>query len=97
MTILQLVFTRDQAAQVSNPPIAVVSLGVAIRSFGDEANRADPNNQVWKHPDDFTLWHGGEYDDSTGTVTWFPHAKQLALARDLVMASYDQAQHPPRQ
>jgi len=41
-------------------------LGVAIRSFTDEVNREDKDNQLFNHPDDFDLYELGVFDDSLG-------------------------------
>lgn len=60
----------DSAAQVySNPPLFVPSVAVATRSFTDEVRRVDPQNQLNKHPEDFVLFHLGEYDDETGELS----------------------------
>lgn len=64
---LQLVSVYDAKAEVYSPPIAVPTLGMAERSFADEVN--NPQSQYNKHPEDYTLFHLGEYDDATGVVT----------------------------
>lgn len=65
-----MVATRDVVANLYSQPQFVVSLGAAVRSFGDACtNTADPNNMLAKHPRDFELWHLGEYEDETGRFT----------------------------
>lgn len=64
--ILKLVSIYDAKAQVFSAPIAFPTNGVAERSFADEVN--NPNSQYAKHPEDFTLFHIGDYDDATGKV-----------------------------
>jgi len=64
--ILTIVSIFDQATQAYSRPVFVQSTGVAIRSFSDEVNRDDPNNEMKRHPSDFALFHLGEFDDSTG-------------------------------
>jgi hypothetical protein len=49
-----------------NSPMAFPSKGVAIRSFLDEAKRDSPDNQVFKHPADFSFHFVGEFDSGTG-------------------------------
>lgn len=68
MTILQCVAIRDVKSDAFNLPATVPSLGLAIRSFTDEVNRSDANNAMNRHPSDFSLYHIGQYDDSTGTL-----------------------------
>lgn len=67
----------DSAAEVFGQPMFVPSRGVAFRSFSDEVNRADANNQLFAHADDFTLYHIGEYEDTTGVLI---PAEQIEIA-----------------
>lgn len=66
MTILHVCAVKDSAMQAFATPIHVPSLGLAIRSFGDEATREGENNPLSKHPDDFELVYLATYDDETG-------------------------------
>ena len=36
---------------------------MAVRTFADMAN--DSNHNIGKHPEDYTLYHIGEWDDNT--------------------------------
>lgn len=63
---MEIVAVRDRATEAYAQPIFVPALGVAIRSFQDEVNREDPNNNLNLHPEDFALFHLGTYDDNTG-------------------------------
>lgn len=78
-----IVCVRDRAADVYGQPMHVTSLGGAIRSFGDEVNRADDGNMLYKHPEDFDLFELGTYDDSTGTYETFV-PRQIAVGKDQV-------------
>lgn len=49
-------------------PFFVTAIGQAVRSFGDEVKRADPQNMLNKHPEDFSLWHIGEFDSETAEL-----------------------------
>lgn len=52
-----------------NRPFVVQSIGQAIRSFGDEVkrpSREDNLNPLFDHPEDFTLFQLGFWDDLTG-------------------------------
>jgi hypothetical protein len=61
-----IVSVRDSAAEAFGRPMYLQSLGVAIRSFTDEVNREDKDNQLFNHPDDFDLYELGVFDDSIG-------------------------------
>lgn len=38
----------------------------AIRNFADEVKRAAPDNFLFQHPGDFTLYAVGSFDQTTG-------------------------------
>lgn len=63
------VFTiRDRAVNAFMQPWFSPSDGGAIRSFTDEINRAHPDNNLNKHPEDYDLYRIGMYDDQSGTI-----------------------------
>lgn len=89
--IFKIMAVRDRAADVFGVPHFQVSLGAAIRSFGDEINREAENNAFYRHPEDFDLYELGTFDDQDGSfVTQVP--KQVAIGKDLVLRSRDPAQ-----
>lgn len=57
----------DDAAQAYNTPFFMHNDGLAIRAFQDNVNSAEENN-ISKHPEQFSLFKLGEYDDKTGLV-----------------------------
>ncbi|AXH75919.1 MAG: nonstructural protein [Microviridae sp.] len=63
---LKIFVVRDRATDQFGTPMFLVSSGQAIRSFTDEVNRSDKDNQIFMHPDDFDLYLLGEYDSDTG-------------------------------
>lgn len=73
---------RDRAATCYGQPFYSTSTGGAIRSFSDEINRAEPNNQLNRHPEDFDLFLLGEFDDQTGKFTT-QDPEQVAIGKDL--------------
>jgi hypothetical protein len=77
-----VVAIKDRAADSFGRPAFVPSVGVAIRSFSDEVNRSDTENQMYHHPDDFDLFELGSYDDSTGIVEMLEHPKLLILGKN---------------
>jgi len=78
---LQIIITRDIVANVYGMPVFVPHIGHAIRSFGDECKNKDPKNILGQHPEDFELWHVGEYNDDNGTFLLYnaDNRKQLAV------------------
>jgi len=79
----QVIATRDIVANVWSQPIYALHIGQAIRSFGDECQRKEQGNVLAQHPEDFELWHIGEYDDHTGLMLPFAldsaERKQIAV------------------
>lgn len=78
----KMVCIRDRAADCFGVPNFVVSIGAAIRSFGDEVNRADEKNPLYNHADDFDLYELGEYDDEAADFS-LPGPRQIAIGKDL--------------
>lgn len=56
----------DAKAAVYGVPFFMPKDGMAVRAFTDLAN--DSNTMCGKHPEDFTLFKIGEFDDATGQV-----------------------------
>lgn len=57
----------DSKAESYTLPFFQQTEPMAIRTFADWCN--DPNHTFGKHPEDYTLFESGTYDDSTGTIT----------------------------
>ncbi len=80
---LVLCTVKDRAADAYGRPMFVPSVGVAIRSFSDEVNRDDTENQLNRHPDDFDLYELGEFDDNTGLFALYEQPKLLSLGKQV--------------
>ena len=80
---LVLCSVKDRAADAFARPMFVPSIGVAIRSFSDEINRSDAENQLFNHPDDFDLYEFGEFDDNTGSFELHEKPKLLTLGKQV--------------
>lgn len=63
---LRVLAVHDKATASFGQPMFMASLGGAIRSFGDEVNRAAPDNMLHAHPEHFDLYELGLYDMDTG-------------------------------
>jgi hypothetical protein len=57
----------DTAAKAYTTPFFMHNDGLAIRAFQDNVN-AEQENNISKHPDQFTLFKIGEFDDATGEI-----------------------------
>lgn len=66
MAKLIVVSVKDSAVGVFSRPFFVPTVGLAVRSFTDEVNRAAEDNQVYRHPDDYVLFRLGSFDEETG-------------------------------
>lgn len=69
---------KDRASELFGRPFFVPSIGHAIRGFTDEINRSAEDNQMFKHPDDFDLYHIGEFEEDTGRLV--PVANPIKIA-----------------
>jgi hypothetical protein len=74
---------KDRAADAYGRPMFVPSAGVAIRSFSDEINRNNADNQLFNHPDDFDLYELGEFDDNNGLFSLHEQPKLLSLGKQV--------------
>jgi len=81
--ILNICTVKDRAADAFGRPMFVPSTGVAIRSFSDEINRNNAENQLYNHPDDFDLYELGQFDDNTGCFTLHEQPKLLSLGKQV--------------
>jgi hypothetical protein len=57
----------DSAAKAYTQPFFMHNDGLAIRAFQDNVN-AEQENNISKHPDQFTLFKIAEFDDATGQI-----------------------------
>lgn len=81
--IYKIVSIHDRATAAYGRPIFVAASGQAIRSFQDEINRNEPNNEMARHPDDYDLYELGLFDDGTGKFETYQEPHQLAIGKQL--------------
>lgn len=80
---MQKVFVvYDSKSEAYGNPFVAQSTGVAIRSYADEVNRKDGQSQVAAHPEDFTLFEVGTYDEHTGLISMYEAKKSLGVGLD---------------
>lgn len=77
-----MVTVYDSAAKVYTTPFFVRTPMEAIRSFGDAVG--DSKSPFCQHPEHYTLFAIGEYDDSTGSGVFNPAAEKLISALECV-------------
>ena len=73
----------DKAAKAFNTPFFMHNKALAIRAFEDNVNSAEDNN-ISKHPEQFSLFCLGEYDDSTAKFEILDQPDLEATALELV-------------
>lgn len=67
---------RDSKGELYNQPFFLNTHGEAERTFRSLAN--DPKSMVGMYPEDYDLFHIGEFDDSTGVLTPLPTPTHIA-------------------
>jgi len=78
-----LLFTvYDEKAEVFTAPFFVPTLGLATRAFADCVNSED--HHFGKHPQDYTLFGLGEFDDSDAS---FKHKAKKSLGNGVEFIS----------
>lgn len=65
--IYQVFAVRDAKAAAYALPFFLPRMEVAIRSFRDAVK--DPKHDMSRHPEDYSLWCLGEFDDNTGAMS----------------------------
>lgn len=65
--ITKLFVIYDAKAKFYNKPFNLPNEATALRTFTDLTN--DPNTDICKHPEDFTLFEIGSYDDEHAKLT----------------------------
>lgn len=68
---------RDSRAEVFSDPLFFPARGAAVRAFADVVN--DEKSEYAKHPEDYTLFYLGQYDDVAGTLIPNPMGPEVLL------------------
>lgn len=82
--LLKICSVRDRATDQFGTPMFMVSVGQACRAFSDEINRADKENQLYLHPEDFDLYELGEFDTHLGKFEVHP-PEQVAVGKTVAV------------
>lgn len=77
----------DSASELYARPMFVPARGAGVRGFTDEVNRkaADvAENPLNAHPEHFSLYVLGEFDDATGVITCPEEPEFVVKATDVL-------------
>ncbi|QXP44291.1 MAG: nonstructural protein [Arizlama microvirus] len=72
----------DVKAKVYSNPFFMPHSGQAMRAFGDLVR--DEKTEVNRHPEDYSLYQVGEYDDNVGCFLKFDYPVFLNKAVDFI-------------
>lgn len=76
---MKIIYTiKDEAIESFGQPFFARADGEARRLFVDEVN--NPESMIHKHPEDYSLWKIGKFDETTGQIeTEIPERMTRAL------------------
>jgi len=81
----------DGKAEAYLPPFFLHQIAMASRVFSDCINSKD--HQFSKHPEDYTLFHIGSFDDNTAKITSFTAVSLgngVELVESLLQPTYEE-------
>lgn len=78
MAKLKVFAVYDSKMEAYARPFNMLTVGQATRAFADVVN--DANTEISKHPEDFTLFLLGEYDEQKGYYENLPAPQALGQA-----------------
>ena len=81
MHVLQIYTIYDSKAETYNTPFLMLNDAVAVRSFQELLT--DPMTTIQKNPEDYTLFHIGEFNGLTGQVK--PIEAHIALGNGIAL------------
>lgn len=79
MSNLKMYSVHDAKAEAYLQPFCTKTRGLASRMFTNTVN--DENTEFWKHPEDYTLFEIGEYDENSGQLV--PHEVHVPIGKAL--------------
>lgn len=83
--LLKVCAVKDSAADAFGRPFFVPTIGLAMRSFIDEVNnRESPFNA---HPDDYTLYEIGDFDDNSGALVSLETPRQVMRGKEALTSA----------
>lgn len=76
----------DEKVESFSQPFFAATNPAAIRVFTDLAN--DNNSTISRHPQDYTLYQIGKWDDHTGKIETMENANNLGRANEYVVKEF---------
>lgn len=70
----------DSKADYYSKPVVEINAGVALRSFADAARGGNGENAISQHPEDYTLFELGTWDQDKGEIKMHVAKKSLGVA-----------------
>lgn len=71
----QIVAIRDKALEAFMRPFFAAAVAAAVRDFQDAMK--DTQVPMHKHPEHYSLWHFGSFNDANGQFTTFETPKLI--------------------
>lgn len=87
--IKQLLTVYDQKAGVYMQPAAWNTVPQGVRELCDIAKQEEKSHLA-KHPEDFQVFHIGEFNDGTAEVKMFESKKNLGTIQELLGPKLEQ-------
>lgn len=81
---MRLYALYDKVAQVYHRPFTDKTNESMIRGMKQEVNRAAADNPLYLYPKDHAVYHVGEFDEDTGTLTGLAQPALVAEAETLI-------------
>lgn len=76
--IFTLLTVFDKATGAFLPPFSVAHVNVGLRAFADQVN--NQQSDIGRHPEDFTLFRIGTFDDATSKIELLNAPESIANA-----------------
>ena len=67
--MVEMFIIYDSKGGLYNKPFCFINRQVALRAAADLM--ADADSEIRRHPEDYSLWHIGQYDDVEGQIHLF--------------------------
>jgi hypothetical protein len=67
--MLKIFACYDKKSQAYTTPNFFTHAGQCLRALEDLVNEKNPNSMISSHPEDFSIWHLGEFDEISGEIT----------------------------
>lgn len=79
---MKVLAVKDSKVGIFLRPVFAVHLAEAMRSFEDAVRQGD--SVFSRHPNDYALYHLGEFDDTQGKFTMLDNPVEMMTARFVV-------------